>query len=245
MLYNIKRSDCMNIKERGFTLAEVLITLGIIGVIAALTLPMLLAETKKIETSARLKKFVSTFQQAIMQSELVNGKASEWTQFRCSSGNNAICTNEEEEARGKAPEQFFNTYLKDYMKYLKAGSTNDVMSSLPTDQQLGAFIVYLNDGTTFSLVQGDCIDITFDTNGDRLPNVAGRDRFTFLLCNPDAANWTDGTNNIAFITYGGRDNATDRNRQTALNRCKSNARYCSYLLQMDNWEFKDDYPYKL
>ena len=102
----------MNIKKRGFTLAEVLITLGIIGVIAALTLPMLLAETKKIETSARLKKFVSTFQQAIMQSELVNGKASEWTQFRCSSGNNAICTNEEEEARGKAPEQFFNTYLK-------------------------------------------------------------------------------------------------------------------------------------
>ena len=39
-----------------FTLAEVLITLGIIGVVAAMTMPALIANTKKSEISAKLKK---------------------------------------------------------------------------------------------------------------------------------------------------------------------------------------------
>lgn len=42
--------------QKGFTLAEVLITLGIIGVVAALTLPALIQNHKKSETTARLKK---------------------------------------------------------------------------------------------------------------------------------------------------------------------------------------------
>ena len=33
--------------KKGFTLAEVLITLGIIGVVAALTIPMLIADSRK------------------------------------------------------------------------------------------------------------------------------------------------------------------------------------------------------
>ena len=36
--------------NRGFTLAEVLITLGIIGVLAALTVPILTAKYKKVHT---------------------------------------------------------------------------------------------------------------------------------------------------------------------------------------------------
>ena len=45
--------------KNGFTLAEVLITLGIIGVVSALTLPSLITSYKKQEASARLKKFNS------------------------------------------------------------------------------------------------------------------------------------------------------------------------------------------
>lgn len=36
----------------GFTLAEVLITIGIIGVVAALTMPTLIANSRKTEYSA-------------------------------------------------------------------------------------------------------------------------------------------------------------------------------------------------
>ena len=41
-----------------FTLAEVLITLGIIGVVAALTMPSLIQKHKKQETTARFKKIL-------------------------------------------------------------------------------------------------------------------------------------------------------------------------------------------
>lgn len=42
-----------------FTLAEVLITLGIIGVVAAMTLPTLINNYRKQETIAKLKKVYS------------------------------------------------------------------------------------------------------------------------------------------------------------------------------------------
>ena len=49
-------------RKLGFTLAETLITLGIIGVVAAMTLPALLADYRRLEGTVRIKKFVSTMQ---------------------------------------------------------------------------------------------------------------------------------------------------------------------------------------
>ena len=43
-------------KKAAFTLAEVLVTLGIIGVVAALTIPALIADYKKIVYVNQLKK---------------------------------------------------------------------------------------------------------------------------------------------------------------------------------------------
>ena len=51
-------------KRFGFTLAEVLITLGIIGVISALTLPSLLNDTQGAQVGPKLGKAVSMFEQA-------------------------------------------------------------------------------------------------------------------------------------------------------------------------------------
>lgn len=44
--------------KKGFTLAEVLITLGIIGVIAALTIPGLITKWHKQATAAKVKNFI-------------------------------------------------------------------------------------------------------------------------------------------------------------------------------------------
>ena len=46
----------LNLKKFAFTLAEVLITLGIIGVVAAMTMPALVANYQKTVTVNRLKK---------------------------------------------------------------------------------------------------------------------------------------------------------------------------------------------
>ena len=50
--------------KKGFTLAEVLITLAIIGVVAAITLPTLMSNTTNAQIGPKLAKAVSMFEQA-------------------------------------------------------------------------------------------------------------------------------------------------------------------------------------
>jgi len=50
--------------KKGFTLAEILITLGIIGVVAAMTIPTLIANTRSQQYRSKFKKAISTLSQA-------------------------------------------------------------------------------------------------------------------------------------------------------------------------------------
>ena len=65
----------MKNSKKGFTLAEVLVTLTIIGVIAALTLPLLMGGTNTASFKTGYKKAISVLSQAIMmnQSKDLNG----------------------------------------------------------------------------------------------------------------------------------------------------------------------------
>ena len=47
-------------RKKGFTLAEVLITMGIIGIIAAITMPTLMMDTKYKQLGVKLSKFYSS-----------------------------------------------------------------------------------------------------------------------------------------------------------------------------------------
>lgn len=101
--------------NKGFTLAEVLITLGIIGVVAALTMPALIANSRKTEYSSRLKKFNSTMEQAIRMSELDNGQISDWV--RSGDSQQDEDGDYDFEANGKITKEFFTQYLAPYFKY--------------------------------------------------------------------------------------------------------------------------------
>ena len=57
-----------------FTLAEVLITLGIIGIVSAATIPIMLTNFKKRETVAKVKAAYSILSQAVKLSVEENGK---------------------------------------------------------------------------------------------------------------------------------------------------------------------------
>ncbi len=67
-------------KKLAFTLAEVLITLGIIGIVAAMTIPTLITKFRVIELETRFKKADAIFQQALKSSlnELGYDDASEF-----------------------------------------------------------------------------------------------------------------------------------------------------------------------
>ena len=60
-------------QKAAFTLAEVLITLGIIGVVAAMTIPTLIANTNSQKYRSTLKKTISTLSQAARLSDSLYG----------------------------------------------------------------------------------------------------------------------------------------------------------------------------
>lgn len=78
-LTDLLQSNCLSLrktnafKKCAFTLAEVLITLGIIGVVAAMTIPTLMANIKAHQYSAKFKKTVSTLSNAAKMSQAQYG----------------------------------------------------------------------------------------------------------------------------------------------------------------------------
>ena len=65
--------------KKGFTLSEVLITLGIIGIVAAMTIPTLITNYQKKTTATRVKKAYAELLQAIKLSENDNDSMESWT----------------------------------------------------------------------------------------------------------------------------------------------------------------------
>ena len=61
------------IKKKAFTLAEVLITLGVIGVVAAMTLPTLIQKYKRVVVETQLRREYALIANAVKWAEVDNG----------------------------------------------------------------------------------------------------------------------------------------------------------------------------
>ncbi len=95
--------DLINNNKKAFTLAEVLITLGIIGVVAAMTIPTLMTNIRHRDISVKLQKFSSVMRQMLLTAEDEQGPVNEWN-IRLSH------------------DKFFETY---FLPYVKAGISNN------------------------------------------------------------------------------------------------------------------------
>lgn len=203
-------------------------------------MPALIANSRKIEYSSRLKKFYSMMEQAIRMSELYNGQISGWVR---SAG---IQYDEDGdidyEASGKVTKEFFMTYLAPYFKYTSIVDGKNIIDE-NGNKSGECTTIKLADGSTMGLYNGSCIDVIFDANGNVPPNTSGRDQYRFLFCFDNKKQIEHcGKENKVFCTYG--LNNTNL-RETILNKCKNSSAYCSRLLQFDGWEYKKDYPYRL
>ena len=67
--------------KKAFTLAEVLITLSIIGVVAAMTVPNLMSNFEKQKTIVGLKKAYSEFIQVVDRARSQHGDCNTWDSF--------------------------------------------------------------------------------------------------------------------------------------------------------------------
>lgn len=64
--------------KKGFTLTEVFLTLGIIGIIAAMTIPPMIHNTNKKSTIEQLKKSASTLNHAVYNGVVTHGDVTSW-----------------------------------------------------------------------------------------------------------------------------------------------------------------------
>lgn len=226
--------------KKGFTLAEVLITLGIIGVVAALTLPSLITNYRKKQTVAQLKKVYSELSQAAQMSVVQNGDMKNWDY-------------------SLTGEEFFNTYLSNFIKmgsqkvedakkagvvYIKASGEEEVSFTNLYDSgkilTLASGTQILMDTVRYSSIQTYLVDL----NGFKKPNRIGVDVFA-LTVTPDGVQtfkWDDGET-VDII----RDREILHNGPSRHNyQCNSDGRgmWCAAMIEKDGWEIKNDYPWK-
>ena len=220
-----------NINKKGFTLAEVLITLGIIGVVAAMTMPALIGNYQKQVAVEQYKKIYSTLKNAESRAVLDYGDSVEWDYSDV--------------------DNFMNTYYVPYLNVVKTNprSVDYKVKNLNGDdlgtwQNLknmqGAWRnIYLADGSIIKYWENNqYFMFQVDANGSKGPNVFGKDIWDFEL-------YWDG--NKKLVPKGRSVNATNYNQY--YNWCKTydtssgSGCPCSGLLMYNHYKIDKNYPW--
>lgn len=232
--------------KTGFTLAEVLITLAIIEIVAALTIPSVVQNYQKHQTVTKLKKVYSALSNTTNLAVADNGPIANWEVIGGVEGSR----------------KFIDTYMLPYLKVgkdCKGKMTGDCAfeyTYLNSDEKhfFGNdwMRFFLNDGT-FIMVAADnyvrdglntrLAYIWVDINGVKPPNKMGKDIFyyTYYVFVQNASNSLNGTFKAVGVNNT-RQNLVSENIGGACNK-NQNGVCCAALIMRDGWEIKDDYPW--
>lgn len=233
----------MEKRIKAFTLAEVLITLGVIGIVSAMTIPPLLTNFKKRETVSKVKAAYSIFSQAVKLSIQENDEPAGWD---VSDGLTVA-------------ERYLTPYMTGVQKILRQEwldhdyyrmrtlssqgnpETNGYLDwswnwkSVPLYKlQNGMIFVYTNSNDRHKM-------ITVDINGFAPPNIMGIDGFSFWIEDKTSTVVPAGSTfpREALINPKGDGRACVRSPYWQY----YNGSYCAALLQKDGWTMSKDYPW--
>lgn len=181
------------ISHFGFTLAEILLTLGIIGVVAALTIPTLMQNMGDKATVTSVQKAFSTFSQAYAQAILENGTPDTWN--LTAEGSGAGATNVLNilapylkiakncgVASGCYPDVYYKTLSGGALNY-KLDNNSSVAKAQLANGTIISIYVYSPtcENSSGPTLQEICTNIGVDVNGFKGPNQYGKDWFAFYL----------------------------------------------------------------
>ena len=251
--------ECMH-NRKAFTMAEVLITLGIIGIIAAMTIPNLMGAYRKKVVETELQRAFSIISQTIKMSEVYNENAAFWGYTNISNAHE----------RHEYYQKFNDIYIKPYLKYLSTGK--NIFNVYYSDRSSSYLTTSLDKSPHYKLADGLFLEFTPTGFGTDIENnrngyimivyvgttnrnkkeefVEGKNLFAFTV------NIDDSSSKVGLAPQWYLDWSCQKlanNRTTFINNCRKNPRetsgvsssiYCTYMIYCNNWTVPKDYPIK-
>lgn len=216
----------------GFTLAEVLITIVVLGVISAMTITVLIPNMQKQRLSTQLRSFHSRINQALRSSYVKNGEIAELPRSDYSYAQNVA---------------WLETYITPFMRVDKIENCHD-----PNQ--------YRRNAACVRLINGDLFEFVVDYNGADLfyfplgkwesienNKLASKRVFPFQFAKRAQANNDDvikSNNYIEAYSYRWNGNKSDLYNNSTYG-CKKGKKkfYCTKIIELNGWEIPKDYPF--
>lgn len=158
--------------KNGFTLAEVLVTLTLIGVVATLTLPALLTNVQKQEAGPALLRSIATLDTANVM--MINEQDAYSFSELCGSNYATNC---------------FEPFIMRKLGAIKDTTSIDYKHSFVSGSDLGIADRYITkNGFAFTFATNQAATkttVSIDTNGIKGPNVVGKDLFRATIYHDD------------------------------------------------------------
>ena len=198
-------------KKRGFTLAEILISMALIGVIASLTLPTFVANSRNRANAAKLASTVNAVETAL-QAMMAAEAEDDFSRTTWGQDLEAASLGEFLKLNGSGDDMEDVNYPANF-NYLtisgRVSGPTDVASTYITKN--GAVLFVRDDiirAQDINLVRNLGGSVTsanlylgIDVNGPAAPNVWGRDAFMFMIGN-DGMLYPAGSLNYSIVTLG-------------------------------------------
>ena len=209
-------------QQKAFTLAEVLITLGVIGVVSAMTMPVLLQKYRGHIVETRLQNFYSMINQAIKMSELENGDIEYWDELTASTDS----------------AEWYNKYLDKYIKSVKTEKLNHTNGNNYVN-------VYFSDGSLLRLWSAGLDFMPESKNFTRCKDniqCCGKKYFPFQFYTVNDKEIVKGVQPYIDNWSGNIEDLT--NGKYACSTASNNPAFCTKVIQINGWKIPKDYPFR-
>ena len=207
-----------------FTLAEVLITLGIIGIVAAMTMPALIENHRRHVIESRLKQFYSIINQAVKMSVIENGDVENWDIIPSPDQDGTI--------------EWINKYLSKYLTILKI----DKCTSGTKDKlYYPSGCIFFNNGSGVAIHAHVWFFYPDAKKIGKSGMVCGKDFFAFFMSNNSIktilSSWAD-YEDWQLGGYAGAYGCSSTNTH----HCSG--WMCTRIIERNGWTIPKSYPYK-
>ncbi len=213
-----------NRKKPGFTLAEALMTLIILGVIAAMVTPAIITNSRDKGYVAGLKKSQAVLNNAVGLADRRIAPLEMWT-----------WTNNE---------TLFTTYFAPNLNVMTDCKTDDTcfgpafktIAGTTSTGANGGYKVILADGSRMAFVSKTASTQAFiyvDVNGHAGPNILGKDVFVFVLSTVASVTTPNSAGVLNVDTAGLYTHGFGKSRNILKTSCESTGESCATLVILD------------